>query len=68
MSTRCKYDVYIGDRLVEQVYRDDAATAAEVRRELIEHDGMPHVISVYRCALGRYAYDSMSRYTHPEEH
>lgn len=62
-----RYDVFIGDRLVEQVYHVAGTPAKDVRRGLIDHDGMPDNISVYRMAESRFAYDSVARATHPEE-
>jgi len=64
---KVKYDVYIGPRLVEVVYRKTRDPAREVRKELIEHDDYPNIISVYRYHPTKHAFDDMARATHPEE-
>ena len=62
-----RFDVMIGKRLVEQVYYSSDMSALDVRRSLIEHDGMSNQISVYRNNASNTAYDSVARFTHPEE-
>ena len=66
---QAKFDVRIGPTLLTIVYGDADLTAADMRRSLLNHDGLPARISVYRWSLdGRYAYDSVSRASKPEEH
>ncbi len=62
-----RFDVYIGPRRINEVYFDEDMTAAEVRRSLINHDGLPSTISVYRNNERCTAYDSVARASHPEE-
>lgn len=62
-----KFEVYIRDRRVNIVFWSDGVSAREVRRALIDHDGMPASISVYRLHQQRYAYDDCARVSHPEE-
>lgn len=62
-----RFDVKIGKRLIEQVYFASDMSALDVRRSLIERDGMSNQISVYRNNESCTAYDSVARLTHPEE-
>lgn len=63
-----RFEVYIGARCVDHVYFMASMTAREVRRSLIDHDGMPSSISVYRNNERKTAFDSVSRASKPEEH
>lgn len=62
-----KFDVRIGSKLVEQVFYLDDMTAKEVRKSLINHDGMPANISVYKNSKNGRAYEDVARVSHPEE-
>lgn len=62
-----KLDVYIGSRHVNTVYVDDDLPAKDVRKSLINHDGLPSTISVYKYHPTRYAYCDVARASHPEE-
>ena len=66
MSIQRKYDVMIGSHLVNTVYNDEVP-AKELRKSLINHDSLPITISVFRYAVGRFAYDDMARASYPEE-
>lgn len=61
------FDVRIGSQLIDIVYGVPSLTAREMRNDLINHDGYPGSISVYRNTANRRAYDDIARVTHPEE-
>lgn len=62
-----KFQVYIGALHVSDVFYVAGTSAREVRHGLIDHDGMPNTVSVYRLHAGDHAFDDMARATHPEE-
>jgi hypothetical protein len=67
MSFARKFDVRIGNLLVNVVRFDANMTAREVLNALIEHDGMSPNISVYKSDERGVAYEDCARASHPEE-
>lgn len=62
-----KFEVYIGSRKIDIIWSDGDLMAADVRRSLINHDGYPPTISVYRNNADQSAFDSVARVSHPDE-
>lgn len=62
-----KFDVYIGPRHIDTVFFDARMSAKEVRRALIDHDGLPSTISVFKNHPTKPAFTDVARASHPEE-
>lgn len=62
-----RFEVYIGSLLIDHVYFEADMSAKEVRRSLIDHDGKPENISVYKNNERRTAFEDAARASHPEE-
>jgi hypothetical protein len=62
-----RFEVYIGKRHIDTVHADEDIRAADLRRSLINHDGLPSTISVYRCNDRNTAFDDVARFSHPDE-
>ena len=62
-----RFEVYIGKSHLDTVYADEDIRAADLRRSLINRDGLSSTISVYRCNERNTAFDDVARYSHPDE-
>lgn len=62
-----RFDVYVTHHHIDNVWADADLSAQSVRKSLIEHDGYPSTISVYKNAVGRARFTDCARASHPEE-
>lgn len=64
---QAKFEVYIGANHVDTVFFDADTSAREVRRAMVNHDGLPNTISVYKRHPTKPAFTDVARASHPEE-
>jgi len=60
-----RFDIYVAHHHIDTVHADADLSALSVRTSLIQHDGYPSTISVYKAEGARFS--DCARASHPEE-